>query len=140
MGKQALATATAAASGGRLSVPLDPSLRTAHVAALPWPRLPLRLTTTPHLHTSPQPSAGPPLPSPSPILNPTPTLLLPPLHLASPQVSPVAAKAVVAPVATLSDEQRAELAAELGYLKIGKELPDTVSLTDIVKTMPPEVR
>jgi hypothetical protein len=51
------------------------------------------------------------------------------------------AAAVMAPVVTpdMTDEQRAVLAKELGYKCIGKELPDGVSLTDIVKSMPPEV-
>ncbi len=44
------------------------------------------------------------------------------------------------PVTELTDAQRATLAEELGYTKIGKELPDDVTLTDIVKSMPPEVR
>lgn len=40
---------------------------------------------------------------------------------------------------SISDEERAALAKELGYRKIGKELPDTVTLNDVVKTLPPEV-
>jgi omega-6 fatty acid desaturase (delta-12 desaturase) len=40
----------------------------------------------------------------------------------------------------LTDAQRADLASELGYSKIGKELPDTVTLNDVVRSMPPEVR
>lgn len=43
------------------------------------------------------------------------------------------------PINQLTDEERAQLAKELGYIKIGKELPDGVTLGDITKTMPPEV-
>jgi len=39
----------------------------------------------------------------------------------------------------LTDEQRAQLAKDLGYRKIGKELPDSVTLNDVVKSMPQEV-
>jgi hypothetical protein len=49
------------------------------------------------------------------------------------------AVALTAPVETMTAEQRAALATELGYKSIGAELPNDVSLTDIVKTMPPEV-
>lgn len=41
-------------------------------------------------------------------------------------------------IQSLADEDRAALAKELGYLKIGKPLPDDVSLTDIIKSMPAE--
>jgi len=54
------------------------------------------------------------------------------------QARPQAA-AVEVPINQLTDTQRAQLATELGYDKIGKELPNNVSLTDIVKTLPPEV-
>lgn len=40
----------------------------------------------------------------------------------------------------LSDEQRSALAEKLGYRTIGKELPDDVKLTDIIKSLPAEVR
>jgi len=40
----------------------------------------------------------------------------------------------------MSDEERAALAAKLGYKKIGKELPDNVTLNTIVQSMPKEVR
>jgi omega-6 fatty acid desaturase (delta-12 desaturase) len=43
------------------------------------------------------------------------------------------------PINSLTDDERAALAKELGYTKIGKELPDGVTLTDIVKSMPPQV-
>ncbi|KAJ9517723.1 hypothetical protein QJQ45_004010 [Haematococcus lacustris] len=43
------------------------------------------------------------------------------------------------PITEMSDTERASYAAELGYNTVGRELPDNVSLTDIVKTMPPEV-
>ena len=50
------------------------------------------------------------------------------------------AAALTVPVNQLTDEERAALAHELGYKSIGRELPDNVTLTDIIKTMPPEVR
>ena len=50
------------------------------------------------------------------------------------------AAAVSIDVGLLSDGERKLVAQELGYKTIGKELPDTVSLTDVVKSMPPEVR
>lgn len=37
-----------------------------------------------------------------------------------------------------SDEERAQLAKELGYIQIGKEVPNSVTLTDIVNSMPKE--
>ena len=40
----------------------------------------------------------------------------------------------------LSDEDRTELAHRLGYRQIGKELPDDVTLGQIIKSMPQEVR
>ena len=40
----------------------------------------------------------------------------------------------------ISDDERHALAKELGYRKIGKELPDGVSLNDVVQSMPKEVR
>lgn len=39
----------------------------------------------------------------------------------------------------MSDAERAALAKEMGYLKIGKELPDGVTLNTIVQSMPKEV-
>lgn len=39
----------------------------------------------------------------------------------------------------MSDVERAEIAKKYGYEKIGKELPDGVTLTDIIKSMPSEV-
>lgn len=50
------------------------------------------------------------------------------------------AAALTVPVNQLSDDERAQLAKELGYKSIGRELPDGVTLTDIVKSMPSEVR
>ena len=50
------------------------------------------------------------------------------------------AAALSVPVNQLTDEERANLARELGYKSIGRELPDNVSLTDIIKSMPAEVR
>ena len=40
----------------------------------------------------------------------------------------------------LSDEDRTELAHRLGYRQIGRELPDDVTLGQIIKSMPQEVR
>lgn len=37
-----------------------------------------------------------------------------------------------------SDAERAQLAKEMGYIQIGKEVPNSVTLTDIVKSMPEE--
>ncbi|EFN51858.1 hypothetical protein CHLNCDRAFT_37265 [Chlorella variabilis] len=42
-------------------------------------------------------------------------------------------------VGQLSDDQRQELAKQFGFRSIGKELPNDVTLQDIIKTMPPEV-
>lgn len=47
--------------------------------------------------------------------------------------------APVVPVGQLPADERQRLAEQWGYKSIGAELPDGVSLTDIVKTMPPEV-
>lgn len=44
------------------------------------------------------------------------------------------------PIGQLPLEQRQALAEQWGYKTIGAELPDGVSLTDIVKSMPQEVR
>lgn len=44
------------------------------------------------------------------------------------------------PIGQLPAEQRQALADQWGYKTIGAELPDGVTLTDIVKSMPPEVR
>lgn len=65
-------------------------------------------------------------------------LLRSPAVAARPRVHAQAA-ALSVPVNQLTDEERAQLAKELGYRKIGKELPSNVTLTDIVKSMPPEV-
>ena len=46
------------------------------------------------------------------------------------------AAAVEVPIMQMSDAERAAMAAELGYKQIGKEVPASVSLTDVVKTMP----
>jgi acyl-lipid omega-6 desaturase (Delta-12 desaturase) len=43
------------------------------------------------------------------------------------------------PVAGLSDEQRAELAQELGYRQIGKDLPSDVTLQRVISTLPKDV-
>ena len=73
--------------------------------------------------------AKPAAPAPankSPLLAPSALALAPALDLA-PQVS------------TLSDADRAGLAEALGYRTIGAELPDGVSLTDVIKSMPSSV-
>jgi omega-6 fatty acid desaturase (delta-12 desaturase) len=59
-------------------------------------------------------------------------------HLKASKVATSAA-AVDVPISQLSDVERAQLAEQWGYKSIGAELPDGVSLTDIVKTLPPEV-
>lgn len=61
-----------------------------------------------------------------------------PVHRRLQQVARPAA-IVDVPVSQLSDAERAQLAKELGYQRIGAELPDGVTLTDIVKSMPQEV-
>jgi hypothetical protein len=38
----------------------------------------------------------------------------------------------------MSDAERAAMAKELGYTQIGREVPSSVTLTDIVKSMPQE--
>eukprot|EP01025_Chloroclados_australasicus_P017816 TRINITY_DN1912_c0_g1_i1.p2 TRINITY_DN1912_c0_g1~~TRINITY_DN1912_c0_g1_i1.p2 ORF type:complete len:419 (+),score=21.99 TRINITY_DN1912_c0_g1_i1:91-1347(+) len=48
--------------------------------------------------------------------------------------------ATVAPsINTLTDQQRAQLAKETGFHNIGKELPEDVSLNDVIKSLPKEV-
>eukprot|EP00889_Picochlorum_renovo_P007913 jgi/Picre1/34943/NNA_002409.t1 len=42
-------------------------------------------------------------------------------------------------VGYMSDEERAALAKQLGYRSIGKELPDDVTLSDVIKSLPEEV-
>lgn len=54
------------------------------------------------------------------------------------RVQSAAATATIG-VQGLSDEQRSALAEKLGYRTIGKELPDDVRLTDIIKSLPAEV-
>lgn len=39
----------------------------------------------------------------------------------------------------LDDSERAALAEKLGYRSIGKELPDSVTLQDIIKSLPSDV-
>lgn len=50
-----------------------------------------------------------------------------------------AAAAEVTSVNQLTDSERAALAEKLGFRTIGKELPDSVTLQDIIKSMPKEV-
>ena len=42
-------------------------------------------------------------------------------------------------VGQLSDDERKALAEKFGFRSIGKELPDSVTLQDVIKSMPPEV-
>ena len=42
-------------------------------------------------------------------------------------------------VGQLGDDERKALAEKFGFRSIGKELPDSVTLQDIIKSMPPEV-
>ena len=51
----------------------------------------------------------------------------------------VATIAIPASMNDISDAERQALATELGYRKIGKELPDGVTLNDVVQSMPKEV-
>jgi len=62
----------------------------------------------------------------------------PPFQTATQQVAAPHAAAVEVPIMHMSDAERAQMAKELGYIQIGKEVPTTVSLTDIVKSMPEE--
>lgn len=64
--------------------------------------------------------------------------LIPCKRMQAPKVATSAA-AVDVPISQLSDAERAQLAEQWGYKTIGAELPDGVTLTDIVKSMPPEV-
>eukprot|EP00803_Ostreobium_quekettii_P005669 evm.model.scf_2828.1 EVM.evm.TU.scf_2828.1 scf_2828:2413-3747(-) len=68
------------------------------------------------------------------------------LHVGSPlmpqhrpgRCPPPPSVAAVEP-STTDDQELARLAEEYGYLKIGKEFPKGVTLSDIVKSLPPEV-
>ncbi|KAF8066409.1 FAD6 [Scenedesmus sp. PABB004] len=64
--------------------------------------------------------------------------LLPGRRVAAPRIVGQAA-AVEVPVGQLPAAERAQLAEQWGYRTIGQELPDGVSLTDIVKSMPEDV-
>ena len=56
------------------------------------------------------------------------------------QPSLVTAGAITVPAASeLSSKDREALAEELGYRKIGAELPDGVSLSNIIQSLPSEV-
>lgn len=72
--------------------------------------------------------------------NQLPASLLP-LYHQIPRAASAAAVEVPAsvPIGQLPAEQRQALADQWGYKTIGAELPDGVTLTDIVKSMPPEV-
>lgn len=64
--------------------------------------------------------------------------------LSRPQIprapSAAAIDAPAVPISQLPLEERQKLAEQWGYKSIGAELPDGVTLTDIVKSMPQEVR
>eukprot|EP00879_Flechtneria_rotunda_P000185 GHRR01000256.1.p1 GENE.GHRR01000256.1~~GHRR01000256.1.p1 ORF type:complete len:427 (+),score=109.84 GHRR01000256.1:129-1409(+) len=65
--------------------------------------------------------------------------LLPCRRFQAPKTMAGAAAVEAVPVSQLSDTERAQLAEQWGYECIGRELPDNVTLTDIIKSMPPEV-
>ena len=50
-----------------------------------------------------------------------------------------AASLDVTSINELTDPERAALAEQLGFRKIGKELPDEVTLQDVIKSMPSQV-
>ena len=50
-----------------------------------------------------------------------------------------AAISLSVPVEQLSDSERQQVANQYGYTKIGKKLPEGVTLSQIVKSMPSEV-
>lgn len=50
-----------------------------------------------------------------------------------------AAAAVSVPIEHLSDEERQQVAHQYGYTKVGKQLPQGVTLSQIVKSMPSQV-
>jgi omega-6 fatty acid desaturase (delta-12 desaturase) len=62
-----------------------------------------------------------------------------PLERAAGRQTPSAAAVETASI-QMTDDERAALAEKLGYRKIGKELPDSVTLQDIIKSLPQEVR
>ena len=61
--------------------------------------------------------------------------------LASAHRQPSAKAAAVSPSVPveLSDSERQQVAQQYGYTKIGKQLPDGVTLSQIVKSMPSQV-
>ena len=65
------------------------------------------------------------------------------VRLAGSELRALAFDAVAPPsessVAPLDAQQRAELAEELGYRTIGAELPEDVSLGDVIQSMPKSV-
>lgn len=72
-----------------------------------------------------------------------PSLLRTPLppQAARPSLRTAGAAAVDAvPISQLSEAERTTLAEQWGYKSIGAELPNDVTLTDIVKTLPAEAR
>ena len=60
----------------------------------------------------------------------------PALRLVAPKA---AASLDVTSINELTDPERAALAEQLGFRKIGKELPDEVTLQDVIKSMPSQV-
>ena len=81
--------------------------------------------------TSPDPTRPP---SPPP---PYQTRLPHPPSAAALTAAPLDAAATAS--SSLDDDARAALAHSLGYRSIGAELPSDVSLTDVIKTLPPSV-
>ena len=57
----------------------------------------------------------------------------------APPPSPSARQEPKSPVSGLSDAERAALAEQLGYRSIGKDLPDDVTLSKVVSSMPKDV-
>ena len=65
---------------------------------------------------------------------------LAPRGVTPPRFIPKSAAAMeVAALPQMTDAERAELAEKLGYRSIGAELPDEVTLQDVIKSLPSEV-
>ena len=56
------------------------------------------------------------------------------------EANAIAAPPALEPSSGLSEADREELAEKLGYRQIGAELPDNVTLGQIVQTLPKDVR
>ncbi len=72
---------------------------------------------------------------------PAPVLTLRRCALRGPQLParPAAAAIDASAIPQLTDEQRAQLAEQLGYRSIGKDLPSDVTLSDVIKSLPADV-